>query len=92
MLTQPPMWRRAEAVLFRQAMDDVVLLVPGPDPEPFALAGGAALWRLLDRPCTTGQLLSTLSPGTAVSASADSELDGLLIRLAEIGAVERISS
>ena len=92
MLTQSSMWRRAEAVLFRQAMDDVVLLVRGPDPEPFALSRGAALWRLLEHPCTTGQLLSTLSPGTAVSASAYSELDGLLARLAEIGAVERIPS
>jgi hypothetical protein len=91
-------WRRAEAVLFRQALDDVVILVPGPqpalrpepEPEPFALAGGAALWRLLEQPRTTHELVSELTAGVTVNTEPGMELDGLLTRLAEAGAVDRI--
>jgi hypothetical protein len=77
-------------VLFRQALDDVVILVPGPEPEPFAVAGGAALWRLLERPHTTADLLSALTAGVTVETSAATELDGLLAQLADAGAVDRI--
>lgn len=80
-------WRRSEAVLYREALDDVVILVPGADTEPFALAGGAALWRLLARPHTTGELLAALTEKMA-NSRAEAELDGLLARLADSGAVE----
>jgi hypothetical protein len=71
-------------------MDDVVILVPGPDAEPFALAGGAALWSLLDEARTTHELLSALTADLTVGVMAEAELDGLLARLAEVGAVDRI--
>ena len=74
-------------MLYREALDDVVILVPGTDTEPFALAGGAPLWRLLAQPHTTGELLAALTEGMA-NSRAESELDGLLARLADSGAVE----
>ena len=77
---------RAEAVLYREALDDVVILVPGPEREPFALAGGVALWRLLEQPRTTGELVTALG---AADPLASTELDTLLARLAESGAVDR---
>jgi hypothetical protein len=77
--------------LFRQTLDDVVILVPGPDPEPFALAGGADLWRLLEQPRTTDQLLSALADQGAVGAEAMTELDVLLAHLADVGAIDRMS-
>jgi hypothetical protein len=85
-------WRRAEAVLFRLALDDVVILVPGPEPEPepFALAGGAALWRLLEQPRTTHELVSELTAGVTVDTEPGTELEDLLTRLAEAGAVDLI--
>ena len=83
-------WRRAEAVLYREVLDDVVILVPGPDePEPFALAGGAALWRLLAQPRTSEELLAALTVGFA-APQGDTELDGLLAQLAGAGAVDRM--
>jgi hypothetical protein len=80
-------WKRGDAVLYREALDDVVILVPGPEPEPFALSGGAQLWRLLEQPHTTGQLLAALTEGSAV---AEAEMDALLARLADLGAVDRL--
>ncbi len=77
-------------MLFRHVLDDVVILVPGRQPEPFALAGGAALWRLLEQPRTTRELISNLSAGMAVGSNADLELDGLLARLADAGAVDQV--
>lgn len=82
-------WRRAEAALYREALDDVVILVPGPESEPFALAGGAALWRLLEQPRTTAELLTDLTRGTS-SQQLGTELDGLLARLVDAGAVDRL--
>ena len=76
--------------MFRHVLDDVVILVPGRQPEPFALAGGAALWRLLEQPRTTRELISNLSAGMAVGSNADLELDGLLARLADAGAVDQV--
>jgi hypothetical protein len=83
-------WRRSEAVLFREALDDVVILVPGPEPEPFALAGGAALWRLLEQPCTTGDLLVAMGADGEDLANREGELEELLNSLAGSGAVDRI--
>jgi hypothetical protein len=91
-MEQSQKWRRAEGALFRQALDDVVILVPGPEAEPFALAGGADLWRLLEQPLTTEQLLSALTPGLAIGTKSDAELARLLARLADVGAVDRMLS
>jgi hypothetical protein len=82
-------WRRSESVLYREALDDVVLLVPGPEAEPFALAGGVHLWRLLEQPHTTGELATALAEEEAVPR-ANQELAALLAQLADSGAVERV--
>lgn len=84
-------WARRETVLYREALDDVVILVPGPDSEPFALAGGARLWRLLEKPHTTEQLLTALSEGSA-APQPTTEMEDLLAELADFGAVDRLSS
>jgi hypothetical protein len=84
-------WKRGEEVLYREALDDVVILVPGPEAEPFALAGGAQLWRLLERPRTTRDLLAALSAGMDDLAEKEGELEGLLRRLVDSGAVDRMS-
>jgi hypothetical protein len=89
-MSRPWRWRRAETVLFREALDDVVLLVPGPEPTPFALAGGAALWRLLERPRTIGELVADIASGASVPPQGETELDALLNRLADAGAVDRM--
>lgn len=83
-------WRRVEAVLYREALDDVVILVPGPEPEPFALSGGAQLWRLLEEPRTTSDLLMGLHVAVEDLAEKEGELDALLGRLADSGAVDRM--
>ena len=75
---------------FRQALDDVVILVPGREPEPVALTGGAAMWTVLEQPCTSRQLFSGQSEGMAVTKNADTELDGLLAWMAGVGAVDRM--
>jgi hypothetical protein len=89
-MSRPWRWRRAETVLFREALDDVVLLVPGLEPEPFALVGGAALWRLLERPRTTSELVIGMAAGMDIPPKGEVELDALLNRLADAGAVDRI--
>lgn len=78
-------------MLFREALDDVVILVPGRELEPFALEGGADLWRLLEQPHTTSELLTALIEGPS-APQTDAELDELLVRLADSGAVEGKSS
>jgi hypothetical protein len=76
--------------LYREALDDVVLLVSGhEEAEPFALAGGVYLWRLLEQPHTTGELATALAVGEAVP-KANQELAALLARLADSGAVDRV--
>jgi hypothetical protein len=54
------------------------------------LAGGAALWRLLEQPRTTGDLLVAMSADGEDLANREGELDGLLTSLAGAGAVDRI--
>lgn len=85
-------WQRSERVLYREALDDVVILVPGTDAEPFALAGGASLWRFLAQPRSTGELLASLTTETADPAREAEELEGLLNRLADAGAVHRTAA
>jgi hypothetical protein len=75
--------------LYREALDDVVLLVPGLEAEPFALTGGVHLWRLLEQPHTTGELATALAEGEAVP-QANQQLATLLARLADSGAVVRV--
>lgn len=83
-------WRRRDAVLWRVVLDDAVILVPD-ESEPFALTGGASLWRLLEQPRTTAELISMLSGSQGAARSrAEGELDSLLSELAAQGALERL--
>ena len=77
-------------MLWRVVLDDAVILVPD-ESEPFVLTGGASLWRLLEQPRTTAELISTLSGSRGASgAQAEEELDSLLAELAAQGALERL--
>lgn len=48
-------WQRRETALWRIVLDDVVVLAEG-ERDVFALAGGAELWRRLERPRTLQEL------------------------------------
>jgi hypothetical protein len=80
-------WRRSKTVLWRFVLDDAVLLCPG-RAEPFALAGGARLWTLLDEPLRIDELLAALS--AEQESNSEKDLARLLGDLAEAGAVERL--
>jgi hypothetical protein len=79
-------------VLWRRAVDAVVLLPVGAD-DPVLLPGtGAAVWELLEQPATLDELLAALREvyGTdaADRASAAADVVALLDRLVGLGAVE----
>jgi hypothetical protein len=80
-------WRRSETVLWRLVLDDVVLL-GRTGAEPFALAGGAALWALLAQPRRVDELVAALSEGH--DPTTEQELGTLLEDLKDAGAVERL--
>ena len=91
-MSEPERWKRNGAVLWRAVLDDAVLLIPD-QPEPLALAGGAALWALLETPHATEDLARALGERTeATLAEVDAGLRPLLGRLAELGAVEKSPS
>ena len=77
-------WARAAGVMWRNVLDDVVVLAPG-TPDPFALAGGAALWAALEAPGTPAELAA--ASGSADPAGAEA-VASLLADLAARGAVE----
>ncbi|MGH9115188.1 MAG: hypothetical protein ACRDWW_05090 [Acidimicrobiales bacterium] len=84
-------WTRSEAALWRVVLDDVVVLAPRGE-EPFALAGGAALWSSLAEPRTVDDLVGGLAPDGA-TPTTDGPEDGVRRLLAELeraGAVERV--
>ena len=84
-------WRRRADVLWRRAVDAVVLLPVGAD-DPVLLPGtGAAVWELLEQPATLDELLAALREvyGTdADAASVEADVVALLDRLVGLGAVE----
>ena len=80
-------WSRSEDVLWRQVLDDAVLLTPS-DPEPFALAGGALLWDLLAQPRTVADLVDAICERTdADPAAVDIGIREVLADLEGRGAV-----
>ena len=81
-------WRRSDSVLWRQILDDVVLLPSESDLDPFALAGGAELWSLLRERRDLSALIASLYPGVQSSETRRDELLLLLSDLERTGAVE----
>ncbi|MGH9056299.1 MAG: hypothetical protein ACRDYY_10645 [Acidimicrobiales bacterium] len=84
-------WRRSEAALWRMALDDVVVLAPWGE-EPFALAGGAALWSSLAEPRTVCDLVGRLAPDGAApeTGGPGDDVRRLLAELERSAAVERV--
>lgn len=86
---EPGTWRRADGAVARRVTDGVLLLTAA-DADPFEVVGPAAeLWWLLDEPVTAAAVADAL----AAQFGADPEevardVDGLLVALAERGAVE----
>ena len=82
-------WRRSERVLWREVLGDVVLVRADSESDPFALAGGAALWSLLAEERDLPSLLASMDvqPGD-YEVKAD-EFQVLLRELEHVGVVER---
>lgn len=78
-------WRRSERALWRIVMDDAVVVRVDSDQPPFALSGGARLWRLLAEPRSLDELAEDLGAGGHAGG-----LEGLLDSLTDAGVVERI--
>jgi hypothetical protein len=76
-------WRRSEHALWREALDDVVVADRRGREEPFALAGGASLWRALAEPVALEDV--------PVAAGEASALAGLLEDLRRRGVVDRLA-
>ena len=82
-------WRRRESVLWRHAIDVVVILPAGAD-EPVSLAGtGALVWDLLAEPASLSELVAAFAevypddPGTI-----ERDVAALLESLASLDAIE----
>lgn len=75
-------------MLWRTVLDDIVLLAPEAN-QPVALAGGALLWGLLERPVTTDELALAMRSATASpSPGLEVSLARFLDELAGIGVLE----
>ena len=86
-MRRPERWRRSDAVLWREVLDDAVLLPPGAT-EVVALTGGAGLWEVLKQPSTIVELVRVL--GTTDEAGTTESLVRLLDELSAAGALERL--
>ena len=71
-------------MLWRDVMDDVVVLASVGDGDPIVLTDGSGLWQLLDEPRTLDELGAQLG-----SAAPHKDLDALLSRLSDAGVVVR---
>jgi hypothetical protein len=76
-------------VAWRRSLDAVVLLPPAA-PEPVSLAGTAALvWDLLAEPASVSELVDALAEHFGDDpARITRDVDALLARLSDLGAVE----
>ena len=80
-----PGWVRSANALWRVTLDDVVLAAADRDDPPFAVSGGAPLWRLLASGGTAEDLAASLG-----AEGQEVDLERLLVSLAEAGLVERV--
>lgn len=78
----PRRWRRSERAIWREALDDVVVADGRGCEAPFALAGGARLWRALSEPVGIGDL--------PVIEGETHALSELLEDLCQRGVVDRL--
>lgn len=83
-------WIRSDALLWRVVLGDIVVVAADSDDGPLAIAGGAALWKMLERPCTASELGTGLSGGTHPSSSLSGSVLELLLDLENAGIVSRI--
>lgn len=84
-------WRRRADVLWRRAVDAVVLLPVGADDPVLLPASGAAVWELLEQPATLAELVQALGEVYAaddVEADVAADVAALLDQLVALGAVE----
>lgn len=81
-------WVRADPVVWRRSLDQVVLLPPAAG-EPMALSGAAvAAWELLAQPQPLAALVATLAELYDVRPEAiEPDVAALLTRLRELAAV-----
>lgn len=83
-------WIRSDDLLWRLVLGDIVVVAAGGDDEPLAIAGGTALWKMLERPCTADELGAGLSGATHPAQSLSVSLHDLLLDLENAGVVSRI--
>lgn len=81
-------WRRSERVLWREVLGDVVLVRADGDSDPFALAGGAALWSLLAERRDMSSLLASMDVQPGDYEVKAEEFRVLLRELEHIGVVD----
>jgi hypothetical protein len=77
-------WTRGEGVLWRDVLNDVVVLAAAGDGDPIVLTDGFGLWQLLGEPRTLGELGAQLA-----STAPHQDLYALLSRLSDAGVVVR---
>ncbi len=83
------LWKRRDAVLWRQVGDDVVLLVPEAA-VPFTVAAGAALWDLLAVPVTAAGVAAVLAQRTGALAAVHDDVERVLAELSQRRAIVRV--
>jgi hypothetical protein len=84
-------WVRRPDVLWRWVLDGVALLPPSAD-DPFVITGaGAALWELLEEPCSTDELVAELAALYQTDApTVSAAVRPLLAELADRGGLQRV--
>ena len=78
------MWRRAERVLWRLVLDDLVALPEDGNSEPFALSGGRRMWEALAQKRQLDELADLLG-----ATDLKQVLVEVLDSLVDSGVVER---
>lgn len=83
-------WVRSADVLWRGVLGDVVVAAAASDDEPLALSGGATLWKLLEAPRTTAEIVVGLSSAESFEPQREDAIYDLLVHLESVGLVNRI--
>jgi len=89
-MTEPSAtFHRGREVLSRMVGDDVIVAIPGRDDFDFLTGPAAAIWDMLDRPCSTADIVDRLA--SIYAAEPDVIAAGLADLIGELvshGAVE----